>query len=535
MMMKAVVVKPWLAVLAAGVLAGVQSAEAKSGSSSDIPHLHKQGTATQLLVDGKPFVILGGELHNSSASSLAYMEPIWPKMVALNLNTVLAVISWELLEPEEGQFDFALVDGLLEGARKHNLRLVFLWFGSWKNGVSSYIPGWVKRDVSRFPRMQPRPGENAEVLTPLSDTNCSADARAFAAFMRHLKEVDGTRHTVLMVQVENEVGLLGASRDHSPPAEAAFAKATPDELMRYFSDHKDDLIPEFKKYWEAAGYKTAGTWTEVFGEGADEAFMAWHMARYLGRIAAAGKTQYPLPMFANAWLVQSEGQKAGQYPSGGPVSKVLDIWRAAAPAIDFLAPDIYLPDFKAVCASYTRSGNPLFIPESSAGPDRAFYAIGQHEALGFCPFAIDSLPPDHALKDSYQLLAELMPAIIENQGAGRMLGLLQYKEDGEQVELAGYRLEVSYRKEANSKGYGLVIATGQDEFLVAGSGVSIHFSARTPGPRHTRILSIDEGRFRNGQWLPGRRMNGDEDAGGWRLQLPGGPPSIQCIKLYRHD
>ena len=528
--------KQWLAILVvAGILAGVQGAGAKSNSSSDLPRLHKQGTTTQLLVDGKPFVILGGELHNSSASSLAYMEPIWPKMVALNLNTVLAVVSWELLEPEEGKFDFALVDGLLDGARKHNLRLVLLWFGSWKNGVSSYVPGWVKRDVSRFPRMQPRAGENVEVLTPLSDANCQADARAFAALMRHLKKADGTRHTVLMMQVENEVGLLGASRDHSPAAEAAFAKEVPVELRRYFQDHKDDLIPEFQRYWEAAGFKTTGTWTEVFGEGADEAFMAWNMAGYLGKIAAAGKAEYALPMYANAWLVQNEGQKAGQYPSGGPVSKVLDIWRAAAPAIDFLAPDIYLPDFKAVCAGYTRSGNPLFIPESSAGPERAFYAIGQHEAIGFCPFAIDSLPPDHPLKDSYQLLAELMPVIIENQGADRMRGLLQYKEDDEQVDLAGYRLEVSYRKDANSKGYGLVIATAQDEFLVAGSGVGIHFAARTPGPRHTRILSVDEGRFKDGKWIPGRRMNGDEDAGGWRLQLPGGPPSIQRIKLYRHD
>ncbi len=528
--------KQWLAILVvAGTLAGVQTAGAKSNSPSEIPRLHKQGTTTQLLVEGKPFVILGGELHNSSASSLAYMEPIWPKMVALNLNTVLAVVSWELLEPEEGKFDFDLVDGLLDGARKHNLRLVLLWFGSWKNGVSSYVPGWVKRDVARFSRMQPRAGENVEVLTPLSGTNCQADARAFAALMRHLKQVDGSRHTVLMIQVENEVGLLGASRDHSPAAEAAFAKDVPAELMKYFQEHKNDLIPEFKKYWEAAGFKTMGTWTDVFGEGADEAFMAWYMARYLGQIAAAGKEEYPLPMYANAWLVQNEGQKAGQYPSGGPVSKVLDVWRAAAPAIDFLAPDIYLPDFKAVCASYARSGNPLFIPESTAVPERSFYALGQHEALGFCPFAIDALPPDHPFKDSYQLLAELMPVIIENQGADRMRGLLQYKEADEQVDLAGYRLEVSYRKEATGKSYGLVIATGQDEFLVAGSGVGIHFAARTPGPRHTRILSVDEGRFKEGKWIPGRRMNGDEDAGGWRLQLPGGPPSIQRIKLYRHD
>lgn len=516
------------------VLCALQVAGAQRGALPDMPTLHKQGTTTQLLVDGKPFVVLGGELHNSSASSLAYMEPIWPRMVGLNLNTVLAVVSWELLEPEEGRFDFTLVDGLLEGARKHDLRLVLLWFGSWKNGVSSYVPGWVKKDVARFPRMQPRPGENVEVLTPLGEANLEADARAFVALMQYLAEVDGRRHTVLMIQVENEVGLLGASRDHSPAAEAAFGEEVPGELMKYFQEHKESLIPEFKKYWEAAEYRTTGTWSEVFGEGADEAFMAWYMARYVGQVAAAGKAEYPLPMYANAWLVQHEKEKPGQYPSGGPVSRVMDIWRAAAPALDFLAPDIYLPDFKAVCASYTRSGNPLFIPESSAEVGRSFYALGQ-EAIGFCPFAIDSLPPDHPLKDAYQRLAELLPAIVENQGADRMRGLLRYKEDSEQVDLAGYRLEVSYRSDGKTGSYGLVIATGPDEFLVAGSGVSIHFAARTPGPRHTRILSVDEGRFKDGKWVPGRRMNGDEDASGWRLQLPGGPPTIQRIKLYRHD
>jgi hypothetical protein len=519
----------------AGLLGDARIGKAETDTFSGIPALRKQGTTTQLVVDGQPFVILGGELHNSSASSLAYMEPIWPRLVALHLNTVLAVVSWELLEPEEGRFDFTLVDGLLAGARRHNLRLVLLWFGSWKNGVSSYVPGWVKRDLSRFPRVQPQAGDNVEVLTPLGETSCAADARALAALMRHLKEADGARHTVLMVQVENEAGLLGASRDHSPLAEAAFARVVPVELMDYFQSHRDTLIPEFRKYWEAAGFKAAGTWTEVFGAGADEAFMAWHMARYVGKVAAAGKAEYPLPMYANAWLIQHEGEKPGQYPSGGPVSKVLDIWRAAAPALDFLAPDIYLPDFKAVCASYTRSGNPLFIPESTAGPDRVFYAVGQHEALGFCPFAIDSLLPDHPLKDSYQLLTELLPLLIENQGAGRTVGLLQYKEDNQQVDLAGYHLEVSFRKEGDRNGYGLVLAGGPDEFLVAGAGVSIHFSARTPGPRHTGILSVDEGRFRDGRWIPGRRMNGDEDAGGWRLQLPTGAPSIQRIKLYRYD
>ena len=487
MMQKNTQAKWWLTVLMGTVLAGAEMAGAQAKPVPGIPSLHKQGTTTQLLVDGKPFVILGGELHNSSASSLAYMEPIWPKMVALHLNTVLAVVSWELLEPEEGRFDFALVDGLLDGARKHDLRLVLLWFGSWKNGVSSYVPGWVKQDVARFPRMQPRAGDNAEVLTPLSEANCQADARAFAALMRHLKEVDGVRHTVLMVQVENEVGLLGASRDHSPLAEAAFAKEPPAELMRYLQDHKDDLIPEFKKYWEAGGFKTAGTWTEVFGEGADEAFMAWHMAGYVGRVAAAGKAEYPLPMYANAWLVQNEGEKAGQYPSGGPGvqgagrlagSSAGD--RLSGPGHLSAGLQGHLCQLHAVGQSAVHSGVER---RGRTGPSMP---SGSTRPSVFVPLRSIRSRRIIPLKDSYQLLAEMMPVIIENQGAGRMRGLIHYKDDSEQVDLAGYRLEVSYRSESKGGGYGLVIATGQDEFLVAGSGVSIHFAARTPGPRHTR-------------------------------------------------
>ncbi|MBV9469870.1 MAG: DUF5597 domain-containing protein, partial [Abitibacteriaceae bacterium] len=232
--------------------------------------------------------------------------------------------------------------------------------------------------------------------------------------------------------------------------------------------------------------------------------------------------------------------KAGGYPSGGPVSRIMDVWRAATPAIDFFSPDIYLPDFKGVTASYTRSGNPLFIPEAATGPEAAakvFYAIGQHDAIGFCPFGIDGLSAEHPLANSYNLLSELLPLIAQHQGQDQMIGLLHDKDKTQKVKLAGYNLEVGFDTEGKPEpaGYGLVIATGPDEFLVAGSGISIHFSAFTPGPRNTRILAIDEGRFKDGRWIPGRRMNGDENAGGWRLQLPAGPPSIQRIQLYRHD
>ena len=277
---------------------------AAQNAPSEIPHLRKQGTATQLIVDGQPFLVLAGELTNNSATSVEYMKPIWAKLVEAKLNTVLATVAWNQVEPQEGKFDFSVVDGIIRDARSHNLRLVLLWFASWKNSLSSYPPDWVKRDFERFPRAQIAGGKSIELLSPLSDANRDADARAFAALMRHVKAVDGQRHTVIMIQVQNEVGMHGDSRDRSPAANRAFAGPVPKELMDYLQKHKDTLIPEFRQVWEAAGSKTSGTWEEVFGQSkvTDGIFMAWNYARYIGRVAEAGKAEYPVPMFVNAAL-----------------------------------------------------------------------------------------------------------------------------------------------------------------------------------------------------------------------------------------
>ncbi len=499
----------------------------RRGPIHNLPHLIKQGTATQLIVEGKPFIMLAGELHNSSASSLEYMKPIWDRLVALHLNTVLATVSWELVEPEEGEFDFSLADGLIAEARKHNLRLVFLWFGTWKNAVSSYVPAWVKRDLDRFPRAQDRSGRNLEVISCLSENACAADARAFEALMRHIREVDGLKHTVLMVQVQNESGLLGDSRDRSPLAESAFAKPVPGELMDYLRDHKETLIPEFRQVWEAAGCRGSGSWSDVFGQGhdADEVFMAWHIARYIERVARAGRAEYPLPMFANAWLIQNDRQKPGEYPSGGPVSKMLDVWRAAAPSIAIFAADIYLADFKGVCARYVRSGHPLFIPEARQDPEaaaRVFYAVAEHDAICFAPFGIDSVALDHPLARSYKLLSDLIPMIVKVQGTGQMVGVFQDKEDARTVELGGYRVRINFNTwdRGDSPGFGLIIALGRGEYLIAGSGFWVHFSPTSGGLSHASILAIDELRFEKGEWARGRRLNGDESGGGTRVQLP---------------
>jgi hypothetical protein len=534
-------------------LVGILAPPVRSATVDEsIPHLRKQGNATQLIVDGKPFVMLAGELTNSTASSLDYMEPVWDKLVALCLNTALAALSWEMVEPEEGKFDFALVDGLIKGAREHNLKLVFLWFGSWKNGVSSYIPPWVKKDTKRFARVGRKDGRiNYGVVTPLSDEAGAADARAFAAVMRRIREIDARRHTVLMMQVENEVGTLGQSRDFAELAEATFAKPVPAELMNYLQKHKDSLLPETLKVWESGNFRTSGAWAEVFGNDAwaDEVFMAWHMGRYIGKIAEAGKKEYPIPMYANAWLVQNEKQKPGDYPSGGPVSRMMDIWRAAAPAIDLLAPDIYLPDFKGVCESYARSGNPLMIPEVSRGPEaaaRVFWAVAQMNAMCFAPYAIESCDTTHPIAKSYRVLTDLMPLITERQGTGRLIGFLEDQGDKEKTfDLASdYRAHIMFGmggKREGQRGYGLAMELRPDEFLLAGNGFGARFNSKSGG--QTDILEIWEMVFKDGRWVTRRRMNGDESAGGWRAQLPSNyadryadvnAPWVLRVKVFTH-
>ena len=346
-----------------------QSRPVSTTSASEIPHFRKQGTVTQMIVDGKPFLLLAGELNNDGATSLEYMKRTWPKLVGAKLNTVLAGVSWAQIEPQEGKFDFSVLDGVIQGARSHNLRLVPLWFGTWKNGSSSYPPDWVKKDFERFPRAQIAGGESIGVLSPFSDASRDADVRAFAALMRHIKEVDGQQHTVIMIQVENEVGMVKDSRDRSPAANQAYAGPVPKELMDYLEKHKDTLMPEFRQVWEAAGFKTSGTWEEVFGKGraTDEIFMGWYLARYVGRVAEAGKAEYPLPMYVNAALPrtssiadeaakkQESAKTGGYFAMGGPMADVMDIWRAGAPRIDILSPDAY-NDFVEFCAKYDRSG-----------------------------------------------------------------------------------------------------------------------------------------------------------------------------------
>ncbi|QOY88934.1 GH35 family beta-galactosidase [Paludibaculum fermentans] len=576
---------------------GITAALAATLCAQELPHLRKQGTATQLIVEGQPFLAVAGELGNNSASSLEYMRPIWPRLASANLNTVLAAVSWAQLEPQEGKFQFELLDGLLAEARRHQLKLVLLWFGSWKNGLSSYVPYWVKQDYKRFPRIRLGSGRGMELLSTFGDASRDADAKAFRAMMRHLKSVDGRDHTVLMIQVENEVGVLRDSRDRSDAANRAYSSPVPKELMQHLAQHRSSLAPELLEAWKGNGFKSSGTWAEVFGPGkpesvempiqttspplsaeefetawrkltwpSDEFFMAWHYARYINRIIEEGKAEYNLPMFVNAWLQGPNTAWPGTYPSGGPLPQVHDIWRAGAPACDLLAPDLYLPQFDEVSERFIRNGNPLFIPETSVNPANALVAFGKYGAMGFSPFYIDrSAGPDTELAAAYKVITSMAPAIAAQQGKDTMTAIRMKLGDApQQFELGGYQLKVSFlgrgripiapepkpaapaatqaaapaaqpAQAGPAQGAAILAASGPSEFYLGGIGGAfrIDLTPKTPGPGIVGIGDVQEGRFENGKWTVIRQLGGDDTGQGEILTLR--PNTVMHVTVYRYE
>ena len=512
-----------------------------------IPRIEERNGQKILYVNDKPFIMLCGEVHNSSSSSTAYMEPIWQKLKSLNLNSVLLPITWQMLEPEEGRFDFSLVDGLIDQARENGMKLGLLWFGSWKNAQCSYAPAWVKLDKERFPRAEVVKGKiftqlpllrnmPYATLSAFGEETARADAKAFAALMAHLREIDGEENTVVMAQVENETGLLGSARERSDLADALFAKAVPEGLAEFLLDRKDTLAEDVK---EALEKNAGGSWSEVFGSAAEEAFSAYYTAKFVETVASAGKKEYPLPMSVNCWLPQ--GGEPGAYPSGGPVARMMEVWQYAAPSIDVFAPDIYVPNFCEVCNEYVKLSNPLFIPEAAAHASagaRELYVVGHHHAMCYSPFGIEDLggkvdvslgetvgmaADDPALQFSQdekqyarlnQLLGQLLPLIAERYGTSAVQAVC--KEDAENSLMMFYPAGIKVLFDlpgmiTAQDGACLAVQTESNEYLILGCGCfAIPISLDRSKP-YMEYLSIEEGEFDNGEWRTLRVLNGDEE------------------------
>lgn len=502
-----------------------------------VPHLEKRGNVTQLIVEGKPYLALACELTNSAASSRTYMAPHWPELKKAGINTVLAVITWEQIEPVEGQFDFTVVDEIIEDARANDLKVSLLWFGSWKNGITSYIPKWVKNDTERFPLAKTKDGKSLSILSTFNQASWEADAKAYGATMQHIAEVDREEQTVVMMQVENEVGLHGYTRDYHPNAVKAFNSAVPQQLIDYLTANKAKLIPEMLAAWEKKGCKTSGTWEEVFGKGdyTDEMFMAWHYASYMNAIAAAGKEAHPIPTFVNAWIVQPEDKHPGNYPAGGPQAQNHDIWRAAAPSIDILSPDIYLPDFPKIITMYSRAGNPVFIPESRAGQGgaaNAAFAIGRMGAIGYSPFGLErsvSSDDNASFRQFYHKVASASDIILNAQAEGKITATWLKGSAPEMhqeiITVGNYKIVFdiisSGRRNGgapqltggtvspNAVGYAIVVQESDNSFLVLGSNVRVSFLP-ADGKGFVGLAKTVEGEFIEGEWVEGRWLNGDE-------------------------
>ena len=491
--------------------------------AADAPQIVQKDGRYALLVDGRPFLILGGQIHNSSAWP-SELPQVWDSMAALHANTVAAPVYWEQLEPQQGHFDFTNVDQIVKGARAHSLHVILLWFGTWKNGNMHYVPAWVKGDPKRFPRTIRPDGESIDVLSPNSRNNLEADKTAFAALMRHLKQIDTEQHTVLLIQVENESGNIGSVRDNSAEANREFAGPVPADLL-------------------AATHKQPGTWSQVFGSEADETFQVYSQAKYINEIAAAGKAEFAIPFYINVWIDYPAAELPERqldtpglaYPSGGAVQKFVGLWRALAPSIDMIGPDIYTDDspfYRETMRAYHRPDNPLWIPETGRGDNFAkffFYALGDG-AIGFSPFGVDKSgwnilgdQPWKAHANNFALVAPMSREIAQLEFEGKLKTAVEEPEQtAQELDFGKWQVTVAYgfpqpdgRRAPGTKdahGVALVAQLGPDEFLVTGedASVSFHLPGKLPWMR-SEIVSAEQGTYENGVWKPLKLWNGDEN------------------------
>ena len=523
-----------------------------------LPGFVKKNGTLQLQVNGESLLLLAGELGNSTSSTLSYAELAFEKCKRLGLNSVLVTVAWEQFEPKEGEFNFREIDGLIDLAEKKDLKLIVIWFGAFKNGFSSYAPEWVKTDLERFPRVLAPASRrdfsdpdsvlfNKNTLSPFFEETWKADANAFASLMKRIREKD-KEQTVIMVQVENEVGTYGVVLDQQEKAKELYTSEVPGRLLQYLEHNYANLVPTMRKAFDERGHFHQGTWEEVFGELSIDAFMAWHFASFLEKLTAAGKKEYDIPMYYNAWLKKpDEDVKTGSYPTGGPIHTVLDIYKAASPSVDMLCPDIYHPAFKQYCLAYNLPGNPLFVPEcriDEAMVAKAYWVIGEMHGMGFAPFGIERVEQESSLVEGYRVLNQLMPLISERQGTDKLsvayrqksptkrkvdvgewefdVGELEMEDSGvAEISMGEWIFKIGFTSQIkNEAAFAMIMEIDENEFLITGRNVRINEVRNLDGDSEAGFIFAKQGDFVDGVWETRRWLNGDETAHGIVLSLP---------------
>lgn len=514
-------------------------------------------------VEGRPFFTVGGQARNSSGYSDAESETAFKAVKLLHGNTLEIPVYWDQVEPQEGRFDWTSVDALLASARRYGVKLVLLWFATWKNGNMDYAPAWVKANPQRFKRVVSSNGKSVWVLSSHCQANLEADRKAFVAFCEHLKARDSVEHTVIAIQIENEPGILGSDRDYGPEAQAEFEAPVPAELVARMKATGAGRVYEL---WQQAGGKRSGSWPKMFGWAAGEVMTAWSIATYIDRLAEAGKAIHDLPMYINVWLGEQGWVFPGEtYPSGGAVSKVLDIYKWFTPHIDLIAPDIYIADsrgYEAICAAYAREDNPLFVPESAPGGSNVwnmYRAIADYNAVGYHFFAIEHIvgedgsvrPELQPIVDSIRSVAAVAPLLLKYQGTGKIHALIQEENLGSQrLDLDGYvglaefgdglpsYVFKDWRHQSgrmpfgapadDKRGRGLVIQASQNELYLVGAHYRLILRPLLPPElrdpsqgssymfsRQVGYIRADEGHLdEQGQFIVDRQRNGDEISSG---------------------
>ncbi|HIS30772.1 MAG TPA: DUF5597 domain-containing protein [Candidatus Limivivens intestinipullorum] len=483
----------------------------------------------------------------------------------MGLNTLAVPVYWSFLEPEEGRFDYTQTDMLLDEARSRGIKLILLWFGTWKNGASQYVPEWVKLQKKRFVWAESIQGNLTRTLSPCCRETLEADKKAFCSLLEHLK-IKGAEDILLGIQVENEPGLLGTPRDYSDTGEKAFSSFVPEKLTAWLA--RTEEISPVKKIWLENGCQTGKNWEKTFGFFAEEIFSAYKVASFINEIAEAGKEVWKIPMYVNVWLGEMYNRVPGlDYPSGGATGRVLDLWKFAAPAIDSVCPDIYFSDYRTyiqIVKTYSRRDNPLYIPESQGNHLNAMntlVAMKEYGLQGIHFFGVDDAVDQHGeLKENYQefrgliaLLTAMQPMIETYQGTEHFFVITQYEGSASQYLDFGdfygravhylpngdYRWEphrgtdTNHREEAvfNKLAKGIVVYLGNGEFYMAGEGFSLNLLRRksikemTGGViasqfqngRHQRYLTVEEGYFNEkGDYVVTKIRTGDEcDTGIW--------------------